>query len=497
VLTKTNYIIWRDCAKNAWLKVHKPEIYFAHELSEFEKQIIETGNEVELIARELFPSGVLVEERGVDAINRTKELMTNGERTIFQGAFEQEGYFAAVDILRLDPDSGKYQIYEIKATNSIDKKNHFPDLAFQTVLLEVCGLDIQSSHIIHLNPDYIRDGEIDIVKLFVLEDVTEIIKSMKEEIAESMKLAQDYIMQDKEPVGPCSCIYRGRSNHCTTFKYSNPDLPKYGVHDLSRIGISKRKLTDWIDSNIFHLHDIPRDAELTDIQQNQVWTHLHDRVMMSREDISEELAKLVFPLYFLDYETFPAAVPRFDGFSPYQQIPFQYSLHILHSADEEPQHLDFLYTQPGDPSRAFYESMASHIGNIGSVIVWHKSFECGRNRELVKRIPESKSFFDSIDARVFDLEDIFKKQHYVHKDFKGSSSIKKILPVLAPSLKYDNLEIREGGSAAQAWNHVVSSNIDGVEKSKIEQDLRDYCELDTYAMYAIWRELDKLINSSD
>ncbi|MEX0919392.1 MAG: DUF2779 domain-containing protein, partial [Parcubacteria group bacterium] len=207
-----------------------------------------------------------------------------------------------------------------------------------------------------------------------------------------------------------------------------------------------------------------------------------------------ELTKLIFPLYFLDYETFPAAIPRFDGFSPYNQIPFQYSLHVLDSPESEPKHFDFLYTEDSDPSQAFVDSLMSHIGEKGSVIVWHKNFECGRNRELAQRIPDSKNFFDNIERRIFDLEIIFKKQHYVHKDFKGSSSIKKVLPVLAPTLRYDGLNIREGGTAADSWNKIISISLSEGEKEQIVQDLREYCKLDTFAMYAIWRELHKLLN---
>ncbi|MCR4279675.1 MAG: DUF2779 domain-containing protein, partial [Candidatus Zambryskibacteria bacterium] len=181
--------------------------------------------------------------------------------------------------------------------------------------------------------------------------------------------------------------------------------------------------------------------------------------------------------------------------SPYNQIPFQYSLHVLDAPESEPKHLDFLYTETGDPSHAFVESLQKHIGPVGSVIVWHKDFECGRNRELAERIPESKNFFDDMEKRIYDLEIIFKKQHYVHKDFKGSSSIKKVLPVLDPSLKYDELTIKEGGSAADAWNKVTTGQANNQEAEEIILALREYCKLDTYAMYAIWRELYMHVNT--
>ena len=466
MLTKTDYILWRECPKNTWIKIHKPKIFFAAELSDFEKQIIETGNEVDKLAREIFPKGK------------------------FQRKFEANDFLAITDIFIEDEDG--CHVYEVKATNEIDERTHYHDLAFQVNILKMSELKIKSANLVHLNKNYGRRGDLDLKELFAVENVTEKIEDMLEEVFEEMNMAQNYLAQDKEPKGPCSCIYKGRSNHCATFAYSNPHVPEYSIHDLARIGLSKRKLVEMIDSGILHPHEVPEEIELSEIQKNQIWTLIHDRTILSKEEIANELEKLEFPLYFLDYETFPAAVPRFSDYSPYQQIPFQYSLHILRSPDAKPGHYDFLYTKSGDPSEELAKSLMSHIGEKGSVIVWHKSFECSRNTEIGERVPESKKFFESVNDRTYDLEDIFKKQYYVHKDFRGSSSIKKILPVMAPALTYSELEIKEGGTAAESWNQIVTKGRT-LDSEKIARNLREYCKLDTYAMYAVWRELHKLI----
>lgn len=468
MLSKTDYIIWRDCHKNAWLKAHKPDIYYAHELSAFEQQIIDTGNEVDILARELYPTGE------------------------YQRGFEVDGYLAITDILTESPEG--YHLYEVKATNSIDKKTHLHDLTFQYLVLKRSSLKVASANLVHLNPEYVRDGELELHKLFQIEDMTETVEGMAEEVSTEMQLAKDYLENEKEPVGPCDCLYKGRSAHCTTFSYSNPNIPEYGVHDLTRIGLSKRKLTELVDSHIFELKDIPEAFELSDIQKNQVWTYLNGREIISKESIAEELEKLVFPLYFLDYETFPAAIPRFDGFSPYNQIPFQYSLHILDTPDAEPRHLEFLYTEGGDPSRAFADSLRENIGPIGSVVVWHKDFECGRNRELGERLPDTKNFFADLENRIYDLEVIFKQQYHVHKDYYGSTSIKYVLPVLAPELSYKELVIREGGSASQKWNEMITGDISPEAREDIAKHLKVYCKLDTYAMYVIWKKLYSIVN---
>ncbi len=491
-ISKTDYLVYRDCPKNAWMKIHRPEVYFKSEMASFVKLIIETGNEVEVVARELFPTGVLIKGRDEEAEEETQKYLGIKQATLFQPIFRAEGYLAACDVLKFDEETGKYDIYEIKATNEADEKTHFYDLAFQVNLLRMCGLDVGKIKLLHLNSKYVRDGDIDITELFAIDDVTADIEALCPDVALEMELALSYISSDVEPNGNCSCIYKGRSKHCATFASSNPQVPQYSVHDISRIGISKAKLTELIDGNIFKIEDVPDDMALSDIQRNQVDAYIYDKVTIDREKIREELADLVYPIYFLDYETFPSAIPRFDGFSPYQQIPFQYSLHVLRAHDAEPEHFEFLYTEAGDPSTPLAMSLKKDMGLTGSVIVWNKGFERGRNEEMARKIPDVMAFMNSVNSRLYDLMDVFKKQYYVHKDFRGSTSIKKILPVLAPELSYEELGIKEGGTAAESWNKITTGKVSPEETEKIKKDLLVYCGLDSYAMYAIWRALKKL-----
>lgn len=491
-ISKTDYLLFRECKKNAWLKIHRPDVFYQSELSEFDKAVIETGNEVESYARQLFPGGVLIEGRDDAAQKLTLEHVANKTPVLFQPVFLKDGFLAALDVLVFDPKLKGYLLYEVKASNSIKEDTHLSDLAFQWVLLEKAGLPVRRAHLVHLNAEYVRAGALDLPALFAVDDVTEAVRKLLPHTEAEMDIALEYLSKTKEPAGHCDCIYLGRSRHCSTFAYSNPDVPAYGVHDITRIGSSKAKLTELADSGIFRLEDLPDDFELTTIQRNQVEAHLRDCVLIHKGEIDDELKRLEFPLYFLDYETCPAAIPRFDGFSPYQQIPFQYSLHILDRADGKPRHEEFLSVTPGDPSEAMVASLQKHIGKQGSVIVWSKKFECTINKELADRIPKAKAFLDDVNHRVYDLMDIFSKQHYVHKGFKGGTSIKDVLPVLAPELSYKDLAIQEGGTASQAWDKITSPQISEAERNQIARDLRLYCERDTYAMYVIWRHLKGL-----
>jgi len=203
---------------------------------------------------------------------------------------------------------------------------------------------------------------------------------------------------------------------------------------------------------------------------------------------------LQFPLYFIDYETHLSAIPLFDGWSPNKQVPFQYSLHIVEAPGAEVVHKEFLHTILEDPDVPFAMSLQEHIGPEGSIIVWNKAFECSHvNKPIAGRRPEYTGFFADFEGRVYDLQDIFSKRHYIHRGFLGKTSIKNVLPVIAPGNSYEELDIREGATASAAWPKLVSGELNDAEREQICEALRKYCGLDSYAMYAIWMELHKSV----
>src|SRR3989344_5107878 len=208
ILSKTDYILFRECPKNVWYKIHKPDIYYQSELSDFEKHIIETGNEVELVARKIFEDGILIEGRGEEAQKLTQEYLAKKQPTLFQPVFVKDNFMAAVDVLKYDKETNSYRIIEIKASNVIDKKRHFYDLTFQVNLLRKCGLKVGIINLMHLDPEYVRSGELDIFKLFKTDDVTNEINELCEEVALEMDQAMEYLSGKTEPKGFCCCVYK-------------------------------------------------------------------------------------------------------------------------------------------------------------------------------------------------------------------------------------------------------------------------------------------------
>jgi len=499
IISKTIFLDYIFCPKNTWLKLHKPELLEKFELSAFEQNLMEQGNEVEAEARKLtiFNGGVEVLERGDEAVEKTRELMDSRTPTIFQATFIEDGFIARNDALVWDAENNCWNLYEIKGTNSLKEggtdHNHIDDLTFQASVMARADVPIGKYFLLHLNKDYVRFGALNVAELFLIEDQTEKVIAGLPFLEEQMKIAKEYLNNKIEPGGGCECIYNGRSRHCTTFKYSNPEVPDYSVHDISRIGTSKKKLATLVDGKIYDMLDIPEDMELSDVQVNQINVHRRQKSMIDIDGIGEEIKDLQFPLYFFDYETYAPAIPAFDGFRPYQRIPFQFSLHILESPDAKMIHKEYLHEERSDPSAKVAELLNEWIGAKGTVIAWNKSFEAGVNRELGERMPEYKEAMERINNMLYDLMDVFKKQHYVHPKFKGSTSIKKVLPALA-DISYDSLVIKEGGQASNSWWEMTSPKTPPETSEHISKHLKIYCGQDTYAMYAIWEKLYKMLD---
>ncbi len=494
-LTKTDYLIYFECGKNAWVKIHKPDVYFAHPQSQFDLALLETGNEVDLLARDLFPGGVLVESR--NDVELTTKLVADHTPIIYQPVFENERFKAVCDIIVWNEAAKAYDVYEVKASNSGEDKGakdklYAHDLAFQYHLLTELSVPLNKLYIVRLNSEYVRGGTLVLDELFTKEDFTDKTLKIAEHVKEDMCQAYALLSRHEEPFGSCTCIVKGRSAHCTTFSYSNPHIPEYSVHDIARIGSSKKKLADLVDRNILAIHDVPDDYEFSAPQQNQVIAAKTGQASINKEEIRSFLEGLKYPLSFLDYETYAPGIPRFPGYRPFDQIPFQFSLHVLEEGTEECSHAEFLFSENANPDRQIIEALKAVLPAQGSVIVWNKSFEMGINSKLAERNPEYANFLEDVNARIVDLKEIFDKQYFIHPDFRGRTSIKKILPVLAPELSYKELDIQEGATASDTWNKIVTGEYSHEEANEKLAALKKYCGLDTYAMYAIWKYLDGL-----
>jgi hypothetical protein len=290
----------------------------------------------------------------------------------------------------------------------------------------------------------------------------------------------------------CECIYRGRNAQCTTFGYSNPEVPDYSVHDICRIGASKNLFYDWIDRGIFKIEDIDNPEALQGAKKAQYEAYMARRPLIDQEAIRNALGALKFPIQFFDYEAYTCAIPKFDGFGAYEQVPFQYSLHVLHE-DGTLEHKEFLAKSSAEPiALPLIQQMRTDFDEQGSIISWYASFEQQRNNKLAELYPEYAGFLEAINDRMFDLMSIFSNCFYVDAAFRGSCSIKHVLPVLVPELSYKALKIQKGDQAVERWERLIDPKTSSKVREEIARNLLEYCKLDTMAMVKIFTFLQRL-----
>lgn len=467
-LTKTDFIQYLNCPKSLWLRLNAPDEYPRGDFSVFLQKLTREGYEVERYVRQFFENA---EGRGAD----------------FQREFETElGFYARADAL--ETVNGATVLYEIKSSTSVKTDaahDHIKDACFQLICAELSGRQVDAVSLVHLNGKYERVGDVIPEELLVFVDVTEKVRAIEAETTVEMNEALALLREIELNRNGCSCRFKSRANHCDTFALFNPDIPKPSIYSLPRLSQARR--SELVASSIFDLLDIPEDFPLTASQAVVLQAAKSGAPIVNGEGIRAFLAGLRFPLYFLDYETYASAVPFIEGTSPHKHFPVQYSLHVLHE-DGTLDHHEFLEREARLPDRLLGK-MSVEIEAEGSIVSWHASFERTQNKEMARLFPDHSDFLADLNARMVDLEDVFKAD-YVDARFDGSTSIKKVLPVVCPELSYKELDVQDGASAMDAWQKLVSA--EGEERDLIGAALLDYCKLDTLAMVEIHRFLLRL-----
>jgi len=487
-LSKSDYLMFLK--HPAWLWLKKNKKYLLPPPDAALQALFDAGNEYERYAEQLFRQSVSLGFNNFSEYKslprRTAAALADGAETIFQGRFEHGRTTCIIDVLQRI-DGGNFDLYEIKASTSV-KADHIPDLAFQAIVLEGAGISIRKTGIVHVNRDYVRQGEIDIRQISTVEDVTERVAERKAttdgEISEALAVMDQPDMPDLSP----RYVSSGNMDEWMEI-YSNVrgKLSPYSIYNLA--GIKPQQIARFEDAGIASIDMIPDDDDLTERQARQVAVTKSKRLLVDREPIQAFLSGLSYPLYFLDYETFSDVIPSFDGLRPYQQVPFQYSLHVIFEPGAPVEHHEYLHTESSNPVGPLLSRLREDIGDKGSVIVWYAPFEKGRNQEMALISPEQAPFLNELNDRVVDLMVPFKSGWVVDMDFLGSASIKKVLPVLVPELSYDGLSIANGEVAQRAWMDTFIRGKPQVDVDVVFDDLRKYCNLDTMAMVRIFEKL--------
>lgn len=491
-ITKSEYMLFLK--HPAWLWLKKNDKSTLPPIDENTQAVFDIGNLFESYAEQLFPDGVRIgfdnHDEYLSLPARTTEALKDGATTIFQGRFEHEQLTFICDVIKIVGDK-TVDLYEIKSSTKA-KAEHIYDLAFQMEVLERCGFTVRTISVIHVNNQFVRAGEVDPTDITATTDVTVAVRAKRELTKQNIDEALRVISMPAIPsISPALAKLGYFSEWLGIYKRLAGTEPD-SVYDLC--GLTAKLVGEFESQGISKMADIPGDFALSVKQQLQLQAVKEGKALMSTSKIKEHLDTFEYPLYFFDYETMSGIVPYFDGLKPYCQLPFQYSLHILDAPGAEIRHVEYLHRDNSDPSQPLSMLLQSHIGEQGSVVTWNMGFEKGCNPTIGKQAPEFKEFYEQLNLRIVDLMIPFSRCWYVDKSFKGSASIKSVLPVLVPELSYKTLGIQEGGSAQRLWMEAVLDGKRDDQKEKIFSDLVEYCGLDTLAMVEIYK---KLLNASD
>lgn len=489
ILSKSTYIRGLQCEKSLYLYKHHYDL--RDEISPQLQAIFNQGTHVGILAQGLFPNGVDASPtdhfKMQESVLKTKQFIEAGETIIYEATFQYNGVLAAIDILVKDKDGWK--AFEVKSSTSVSE-TYINDAGIQYYTIVNSGINLRDISIVYINNQYVKQGDIDIDQLFTIESVYDRVQEVFPKIPNQVERFKQVIKQDEIPdidIGP----------HCTNpydcdFKgYCWNHIPEYSIFNISRLNINRK--FELYNQGTVTFEEI--DLQLTALNYSQilqVTSELDHKSYIDKTQIENFLDDLNYPLYFLDFETMTSAVPIFDNSRPYQQLVFQYSLHLKNISGDL-MHREFLAeASPNiDPRIDFVKQLINDCGDLGDILVYNIGFERGKLYDLIEVFPQLEKQINAIIDRLKDLMVPFQQKWYYTPEMKGSYSIKAVLPALVPELSYKNLAIKEGGTASNTFTQMVLGEFKG-DIIQTRNDLLAYCKMDTYAMVRI---LEKLYNS--
>ncbi len=480
-LSKSQYTKYRSCPKHLWLYRNKKEV-LAPANSQTQKRL-ENGRIIGELARKRFPGGVLIEnghENPQEAIKRTQELMAQGVPTIYEAAFAYNGILVFVDILEKTPTG--WNLIEVKSSTGDEEKPeeidpiYFDDISIQRYVLSHCGITPEHCYLLCVNTNYFMEtDEVDLSQFFLLlsteselltdEDIENDLEKIKALLAAPEPTAQ----LDKTGCKGCEC-----------HDYCWKDIPQGSVFDIMR----SKQAREYIAQGMSRVVDLPPNSFKSDKINHWIEVYRTQQPYIDKAAVAAWLNKLNYPLYYLDFETTQPVVPMWKYSRPYQQIPFQFSLHVQREPNGPFEHYEYLSTGKEDPRIGCAKALLEYIGNSGTILAHYMTFEKGRISELAHDLPMPKKDakrLQDMTERFMDTGDPFKKD-YLHPKMHGSWSIKKVLPALVPDMTYEGMAVANGGDAMDAFDVLYAQKLPPAELVQLRKDLLKYCEQDTWAM---------------
>ena len=478
-LSKSRYVAGLQCAKKLWWAVYEPD---APELAPegSQRTILDRGDRVGELARTHVPGGVLIDlphNEVKERVAATVKALAEGASSVYEASFLADDIFVSVDILERRKQG--FVLTEVKSTLDV-KEQHLADVALQVHVARSAGLKIDRAEIMHLNRECRHPR---LTNLFVREAVTRKIGPLLRAIPERSKAMLSTL------AGPLPEVPTGA--HCDTpyacpfMQRCWPAVPEHHVSTLYRI--HGTKVAALVAQGRETLHQLPRSFPVSGPAKRQIKSVKTDQLIVER-GLRGALRSLKRPIAFLDFETVMPAVPAWPGCAPYEQVPVQFSCHVL--AAQGVEHHEWLADGPGDPREPIARALIAACADGVTVLAYNAPFEGRCLDALIKAVPALASQLSKIRGRLRDLLPIVRDRVY-HPAFGGSFSIKSVLPALVSGFGYDDLEIPDGATASAALEAMLLGGValTNDELRKVRHDLLRYCERDTLAMVRLYERL--------
>ena len=503
MLSKSKFILGQQCVKSFWFDVNN--INPTNPADDGAKERLSAGTEVGDISKDYFPGGKEVpylpgEEAKMFEI--TKQYLDEGVTSIYEGSFVYDDIFVRVDLMHKTKKG--WNIYEVKSSTKI-RSYHEYDASIQWHVLKKLNLiKLNEVFIATLKNEYSKNNKIDPIEFFDIKPVTKIAEDNEEEIEKKISELKEVAKTQEEPllqIGPhCkkphSCVYL---NKCWPDNIDDIN----SVFRLYRMNLKKK--LNLYNQGIDTFDKIKDKESLSPTQKNQLRAYEEKSPIINTEKIKSFIDKVKYPISYFDFETFTDAVPIHDKQKPHMQMPFQYSLHIQNDINEKlnlkDNHYQFIADHEKDPRVSIAESMLQNFPKEGSIMAYNQSFEKRCIESLAEHCTDTNMSKElrALNERFVDLIEPFRGGGYYDSKFKGSFSIKKVLPAICPNnkaLDYQELEISNGGMAMSRYKKLRGLPIDSEDIKITRDELFEYCRLDTFAMYAIYEKLLETIKKN-
>jgi hypothetical protein len=492
-IKKKIFLETKLCPRRGWLLRNQTG---PAELSLGEQFRIDQGIEIGEKARTSFPEGVLVEQRATeDAARRTRDLLADSsEKVIFEATFLHKDYAAKADVLIRNDDA--WEMIEVKSATSKkiigkngavkspstnkDLSDLIDDMAYTALIIGKNDLHLAKISLRLVSETFQIGMEPE--KLFESFDFTHEVNKRLEEFEEQLEPVATIL------AGPDKPAFRliNDCKKCDFFDLCIPSTPECSIFDIPRL--QERQLLDLYEKGIILVKDIPAAYPLTDTQKAPVECMRSGKIVIDK-GLPGELAKIRWPAHYLDFETTLTAYPLYENVHPYEKIATQYSIHTCRRCGEVVCHKEYIADPLRDCRKDLADALIRDLDGDGSVLSY-SSYEEQVIKGLIERFPELKKPLTAILERIVDLIACSKCVH--HPEFRGSNSIKKVLPVLVPEMSYDGLPIANGEDALVTFAYMARGKFTPEECARKREEMLRYCEQDTLAMVKIHEVFERM-----